>query len=165
MKMDSPCGCQGAACRRTTTATTKTTTARCHAAMRVPGSSDNQSPGPGAIIPIDSRTALWWPERGGTTRSHSEPGSETPQRRWYWDDRSCESRSPPGICPASSAMKVPGSFFCTRMPFCTRTASRPDGRGNRDRGGRVWPEAATGQPAGRFQFAAPASRGSSRSRR
>ena len=125
MKMDSPCGCQGAACRRTTTATTKTTTARCHAAMRVPGSSDNQSPGPGAIIPIDSRTALWWPERGGTTRSHSEPGSETPQRRWYWDDRSCESRSPPGICPASSALKVPGSFFA---PGCHFAPGRQAGR-------------------------------------
>ena len=149
--MDSPCGCQGAACRRTTT--TKTTTARCHAAMRVPGSSDNQSPGPGAIIPIDSRTALWWPERGGTTRSHSEPGSETPQRRWYWDDRSCESRSPPGICPASSAMKVPGSFFCTRMPFCTRTASRPDGRGNRQPGQRRQGVAGSGHgTAGRPPF-------------
>ena len=66
---------------------------------------------PALIDEIDNRAALWWPERGGTTRSHSEPGSETLQRRWYWDDRSCESRSSPGICPASSEMKVPGSFF------------------------------------------------------
>ncbi len=25
---------------------------------------------------------VWWPWRGGPTRSHSEHGSETPQRRW-----------------------------------------------------------------------------------
>jgi hypothetical protein len=61
------------------------------------------------LLPTN-RVVLWWPERGGTTRSHSEPGSETPQRRWYWDDRSCESRSPPGICPASSKEGA-GLFF------------------------------------------------------
>lgn len=26
----------------------------------------------------------WWFWRGGCTRSHSEPGRETPQRRWYF---------------------------------------------------------------------------------
>ena len=27
---------------------------------------------------------LWWLERGSTTRSHPEHGSEMPQRRRYW---------------------------------------------------------------------------------
>ena len=29
----------------------------------------------------------WWFWRGGCTRSHSEPGRETPQRRWYFVSR------------------------------------------------------------------------------
>ena len=84
-----------------------------------------------------TRAALWWPERGGTTRSHSEPGSETLQRRWYWDDRSCESRSPPGICPASTAMWVPGSFFVRRevlecRPLEPKRPARPGRRAGPD---------------------------------
>jgi hypothetical protein len=87
---------------------------------------------PALIERIDNRAALWWPERGGTTRSHSEPGSETLQRRWYWDDRSCESRSPPGIRPAPSNIGA-GRFFLY-------PSSRP-GRQARNRqipgGGRI----------------------------
>ena len=29
----------------------------------------------------------WWLQRGGCTRSHSEHGRETPQRRWYFVSR------------------------------------------------------------------------------
>jgi len=31
---------------------------------------------------MEAKRVFWWPERGGTTRSHSEPGSETLVRRW-----------------------------------------------------------------------------------
>ena len=36
----------------------------------------------GCILLVDF--ILWRLERGGTTRSHPEHGSETPQRRRYW---------------------------------------------------------------------------------
>ena len=48
-----------------------------------------------ASSPILSRIGSWWPERGGTTRSHPEHGSETPQRRrycpgdWVWKIGRC----------------------------------------------------------------------------
>ena len=35
------------------------------------------------VSQIEQVKVLWWLERGGTTRSHLEHGSETPQRRGY----------------------------------------------------------------------------------
>ena len=51
----------------------------------------------------------WWLWRGGCTRSHSELGRETPQRRWYFVLR----RGRVGRCQVCQAQT---SFFSLRAP-------------------------------------------------
>ena len=50
----------------------------------------------------------WWLLRGGCTRSHSEPGRETPQRRWYFVSR----RGRVGRCQVRRAHVGFSMTFC-----------------------------------------------------
>ena len=59
----------------------------------------------------------WWSWRGGCTRSHSEHGRETPQRRWYFVLR----RGRVGRCQVCKAQHI-SSLYILRTPGRT---SRP----------------------------------------
>ena len=65
----------------------------------------------------------WWSWRGGCTRSHSELGRETPQRRWYFVSR----RGRVGRCQVCQAHET--NLLITNMPHtaarqCKRRAAR-----------------------------------------
>src|SRR4051812_43466880 len=60
--------------------------------------------------------STWWLLRGGCTRSHSELGRETPQRRWY----SVSRRGRVGRCQVYQGVKDKH-----RDPFFTWLPQRP----------------------------------------
>ena len=51
----------------------------------------------------------WWSWRGGCTRSHSEHGRETPQRRWYFVSR----RGRVGRCQVCKAQHISSQNYET----------------------------------------------------
>ena len=75
----------------------------------------------------------WWPWRGGNTRSHSEHGSQEPQRRGYCGSRPWESSTPPGIFSGAPRESIArGSFFFDAARHRGRAARTPGRRG-------LWP--------------------------
>ena len=64
----------------------------------------------------------WWFWRGGCTRSHSEHGRETPQRRWYFVLR----RGRVGRCQVCKAQENPeNKDHLLFMPRPSRNTGRP----------------------------------------
>jgi len=55
--------------------------------------------------------STWWLLRGGCTRSHSELGRETPQRRWY----SVSRRGRVGRCQVYQGVKAHRDPFFTML--------------------------------------------------
>ena len=68
----------------------------------------------------------WWFWRGGCTRSHSEHGRETPQRRWYFVLRHgrvgrCQ------VCKTQNVTNLNGEIFAiiTKQPATSGKTNRP----------------------------------------
>jgi hypothetical protein len=77
------------------------------------------SPGPGV-------SSTWWPQRGWPTRSHSELGRETPQRRWYYATRRGRvGRRQVDRTPAAPAPGDRGQGTDDRRQKRTGLAARP----------------------------------------
>ncbi len=82
-RMSGPAGLCSSQARRTTGGTRSR-------ARALPGQRDNDAGKAKKTKPASQTTCAlptWWSWRGGCTRSHSEHGRETPQRRWYFVSR------------------------------------------------------------------------------
>jgi hypothetical protein len=75
----------------------------------------------------------WWSWRGGCTRSHSEHGRETPQRRWYFVSRRgrvgrcqvCKSQHPLISSQPYENWNTHGSLSRPVLPFALDLDPRP----------------------------------------
>ena len=97
--------------------------------------SNKWRPWPPQLLEIElCALPTWWFWRGGCTRSHSEHGRETPQRRWYFDlshgrvgrCQVCKSQNSIGFCKRKNRISPRRRL---RRPKSRNSRQRPDKNG------------------------------------